>query len=517
MSIQANYLISSLTHQTVPRSHTGRLAILQCLVPRRALQGIKAVEVSPAPEEGSPVPEAPDTSQVQVKLLEQSPASNSQPEKPTTLPVEVWRRILSFVVRYPGSLATDGADPFANTKNIHRHDEFNADDRIAILRMTTVCRTWHEVLSELLCEYLQIYYQIDLARIVERFEASKRAAKDTNGLGIGRWTRRVDLRMHRQDTDLPCAQTIMLIIRLFECTPNLEIYINSNGRNTQAPGRTHPKVIETLRSCCGTSLRRVEWNFCECPSWADLAELLVGTPNLETLSIITVYGQEIPLPQTTLVTLPHLKFLSLGMPINAPPYLPHTWDPLLACLSITPEQLPSIERLDVNPFPSDSFFLIHGPKLRILRTNHSDPIPYLPFALDLCPSLHSLIIPPNMDICIPESHPSIEQIGIFPVFEDITTVPERIYRALVMVPLEECLMLIEGMDLPKLKLVKIRNVGTLADLVDHPLVLQVWWRRFNIKGVRFEDKLGKSFEKMVSGTFSAALIEDCYTDFIFTR
>jgi len=383
-----------------------------------------------------------------------------------------------------------------------------------LLRIITVCRTWNEVLSELLCEYVVVYGSRDLSNMVERFEASKEAslASNGNGLGFGAWVKRIDFRMHRHDKDLPCAETTTKIIRLLQCMPHLEIYVNSNGRNTQAPVRTHPLVIETLISCCGNSLKRVDWNFSECPSWADLAHLLRGTPNLEALRIITIYGQSIPLPDSSLITLKYLRNFSLGMPNNAPPYLPHSWDPLLSYLSVSSDQLPSLERLDINPFPSDIFFIIHGYKLRILRTNSADTLPYLPASLDLCPNLHSLVFPPNLDICLSESHPSIERIGIFPLVECPVTAPERIYEAHVIAPMEECLIMLEQMFLPKLKLVKVRNVGSLADVVDHPLLLQFWWRRWNLRGVRFEDKMGKSFEKVVSG---ASIIVVAFKRYLF--
>lgn len=389
-----------------------------------------------------------------------------------------------------------------NTSEPYRHDEFDAEDVAAMVSMKMVCRGWNEVLCELLAEYIIIYNKESLTVIVERLEASKKASKAScgNGLGWGGLTRRIDLRMHRRDEDLPCVETTAKLIRLFRCTPNVEIFINSNGRNTQAPGRTHPKVMQEMVACFGDKLRRVDWSRAECPSWADLATLLQGTPNIETLSLITVYGQSIPLPENTSINLKYLKCLSLGMPTNALPYIPHSWDPLLSCLSIAPQQLPSLERFDVNPFPSEIFFVTHGYKIRTLRTTSADMMPFLPSALDLCLNLHTLIIPPNTDLCISESHPSIERIGMFPLVEDLVGVPERIYENYVMVPLEECLLLLEGMSLPKLKVVRVRNVGSLADVVDHSIILQMWWRRWNIRGVKFEDKLGRPFDKVVSGT-----------------
>lgn len=363
--------------------------------------------------------------------------------------------------------------------------------------------TWRSLVFELLCEYVIVYGEEDLDNLVVKFTLSKRDAKETNGLGIGRWTRRIDFRMHRRDGHLTSAQITAKIIRLLRLTPNLEIYVNSNGQNTQAPGRTHPRVIETLTQYCGKSLKRVEWNFAECPAWHDLAGLLRGTPNLETLGLITVYGQSIPLPDSTLITLPSLKTLSLGIPTNAPPYLPDSWNPLLSCLSLFPDQLPSLERLDINPLPRADFFIMHGPKLRMLRTNSPDPLPSLPHALDASPNLQTLIVPPNVEIYLADTgcHPSLERVGIFPVCENTITVPERIYEQHVMQPLEECLLQLEEMNLPKLKTIKVRNVGLLAGVIEHPLLLQFWWRRWNILGVRFEDKVGKTFEKVISGAF----------------
>ena len=460
----------------------GNLAIWTKLVPRQARLGLGST--------GNP-------------SRSKNTVSNPPISPSSTLPVEVWRRVLSFAVRIPESLTSNYPDPFTNTTSIYSHDEFSREERLAHLLLGAVCMTWRSFVFEFLCEYIIIHGKEDLENLVVKFILSKEDAKETNGLGIGRWTRRIDFRMHRRDTDLACTHTAENVIRLLRLTPNLEIYVNSNGRNTQAPGRTHPRIIETLVQHCGQSLKRVEWNLAECPSWHDLAGLLQNAPNLETLSVITIYGQSIPLPDNTLITLPNLKTLSLGMPTNAPPYLPNSWDPLLSCLSFIPNQLPSIERLDINPFPRDEFFVMHGPKLRILRTNSSDPLPFLPYALDASPNLHTLIIPPNGDIYLADigSHPSIERIGIFPVCENSIKVPERIYEQHVMQPLEECLLQLEDMELPKLKTIKVRNVGLLADVIDHPLLLQFWWRRWNILGVRFEDKVGKTFEKVISGMF----------------
>jgi hypothetical protein len=75
-----------------------------------------------------------------------------------------------------------------------------------------------------------------------------------------------------------------------------------------------------------------------------------------------------------------------------------------------------------------------------------------------------------------------------------------VFTSEVLDPLDALLMAIEGMDMPRLVQIRIRNVGAFVDLVDHPVFLGLWWRRWNIRGVRFEDKMGNLFESVGAGT-----------------
>ena len=430
------------------------------------------------------------------------------------LPVELWRRILAPLAQTPGYDACDFPDPFVNTSKAYNHDEFSPEERVEVLRLTEVCQTWREIILESMAQYIVVYRLDDLRAVVRRFEDSKKAAvkAGTNGLGLGRLTRRIDFRMHRKDPRESCWKvTIDTIIRLFELTPNLEIYVNSNGSNFNLPLRSNPRMMEALVRLHGSRLRRVEWNHAECPSWPDLATFLMGTPNLQALNLTTIYAIQHSVPEDRIITLKRLTHLSLGMPNTAIPHLPRSWGPMLSALSCHTDpysipgtgggndQLPAITHLAINPFPSPHFFVAHGRKLRSLRTNSRGVLPHLPDALGLCEYLHTLVIPPTPGLCILQNHPSIERIGIFPVRDTTIEVPARMFNIFIMLPLEETLLLVEGMTLPRLKAVRVKNMGAMKPVEDKSLTMQAWWRRWNIRGVRFEDTMGTSFEQVVTG------------------
>jgi len=62
-----------------------------------------------------------------------------------------------------------------------------------------------------------------------------------------------------------------------------------------------------------------------------------------------------------------------------------------------------------------------------------------------------------------------------------------------MKPLEDLMCQIDESRLPKLAQVRIRNVGTLANIMEHPEFLQRWWKRWHLRDVRFDDKDGRPF------------------------
>jgi len=75
-------------------------------------------------------------------------------------------------------------------------------------------------------------------------------------------------------------------------------------------------------------------------------------------------------------------------------------------------------------------------------------------------------------------------------------VPQRVFTFAVLAPLDALLMSVENMIAPGLVELRIRNVGAFVDLVDHSGWLRAWWRRWNLRGVHFRDKTGKSFENI---------------------
>jgi len=253
-------------------------------------------------------------------------------------------------------------------------------------------------------------------------------------------------------------------------------------------------------------LRRVEWT-CpgECPSWADVELLCRQSPGLRTLRLACIYSYSPVSDDDTPIMLSYLKSLSLGRipgPTDLVQTVPRSWDDVLSCFSDSTDQLPSLEWLQVESFSSISFFRTHGHKIRLLRANSNYAISPIPSAIILCPQLHSLVVYISDDMYTADAtqlrlaHPTLQRICIFPFSEDPIRVPLRVFTSGVLDPLNLLLMAIESMYLPRLVQIRIRNVGAFEDLVDHPVFLMLWWRRWNIRAVRFEDKVGNSFESV---------------------
>lgn len=416
------------------------------------------------------------------------------------LPTEIWRRILAYTIRLSGSCACDLEDPFAAPYMNEEYPEVDPgifEDRKSL---SLVCSAWRAMVIEIVAEYIVIYSGKELTAILKQFEASK----TSGGKGLGDWTRRIDLKILG-------SYSVQHVVRLLRCTPNLVIYVNKNGLITSPEKRAPPEILHALVKHCGPSLRRIEWSGPgEAPTYTDLLDISQGVSNLETLRLLCIYSyptrKDGRLP---LLIFPKLKTLSLGLipePSNTHvdnptqhQHYPITWDPLFAYLTLNPTQLPSLERLETDIFPiaTISFFSMHGEKLRLFRTTTWSAESVLPDALALCPKLQSLVLSHSSDpLAFPPFHPSITRICILPSVEEHVRVPQRVFTFAVLAPLDALLMSVENMVAPGLVELRIRNVGAFVDLVDHSGWLRAWWRRWNLRGVHFRDKTGKSFENI---------------------
>ncbi|KAF9239815.1 hypothetical protein BU15DRAFT_74350 [Melanogaster broomeanus] len=410
------------------------------------------------------------------------------------LPVEVWRHIFLLILRVPGILLFDRLDPFSES----READVYWNNPLTCSALLLVCKDWHSIVSELVHEHIHLTSSKQAAILADRLEKSR--AND-GSRALGSLTRRVDVQLHN-----PVPKDSTNIARLLRCTPNLEIFINGNFYMTLTPTsqilpptQTSTEIIQALLKTSAHSLRRVEWTCNESPGWSNLMDVLRDLRGLRSLTLANIHGSFPEKPREEHLILPNLKTLILGdspsfshaslgnVPLNT----------LLMMLSKTPDQLPCLQRLEgFSPFSPD-FLRTHGHKIRVVRTVAYTPL--LPEIIAKCPNLETFItIFPHQQL---EHlyHPSLRRIGIFPISEDLVNVPVQIFAAYIMKPLEDLMYQIEESELPKLVQIRIRNTGTLAGVVEHPLFIQKWWRRWNSRGVRFDDKDGKPFQIGSSG------------------
>ncbi|KAI9459768.1 hypothetical protein HD554DRAFT_2041787 [Boletus coccyginus] len=415
---------------------------------------------------------------------------------PPSLPVEVWRHIFSPLIRVPGLLRSDRLDPFSETRGVDVYWTMAPSTRTALL---LVCKDWYLIVSELIHEHIHLTCSQQVVIFANRLEKSK-ASDGVRALGS--LARRVDVQLHN-----PHPDDARHLARLLRCTPNLEIFVNSNfymslTPSAQAilpPTQTPSEVIQTLLTTCAHSLCRVEWTCNESPGWSDLMDLLRELRGLHSLTLANIYGSFPEKPRQEHLTLPNLRTLILGdspsfshaslgnVPLNT----------LLLMLSKSPDQLPCLHRLEgFSPFSPD-FLRTHGHKIGIVRTVAYTPL--LPEIIAKCPNLDTFVtIFPHQQLDN-LYHPSLKRIGIFPISEDLVGVPIQIFAAYIMKPLEDLMCQIEESNLPKLRQVRIRNTGTLAGVVEHGRFIQKWRTRWSSRGVRFDDKDGNPFQTEIPG------------------
>ncbi|KAF8155796.1 hypothetical protein B0H34DRAFT_509861 [Crassisporium funariophilum] len=414
-----------------------------------------------------------------------------QPALPS-LPSEIWRRIIAFTVRLSGADVVELDDAFSLPYHNEEYPEIDPGIFQDRRNLQQVCSSWREAVTEMSAEYLVIYTAKDLKALVKQFEAHK--SSTLKGKHLGEWTTRIDFRILGK-------YSVVNVVRLLRCTPNLLIYNNRNGPLTTPERFTPQDVLKALVACCRHSLRRVEWSGAgEPPRYQDLVALCNALPNLVTLRLTSIFSfpvREDGIPP--LMVLPSLKTLSLAVipePDEVRPEYALTWDPLLKYLSVNHMQLPSLERLECDIFPllTMNFFHMHGHKLRLFRTTAWSAENILPEALPLCPNLHSLVISQGSEnLDFPLFHPTLRKICIIPSVEATVGVPQRVFDYAVLSPLDSVLKSVEKMVAPCLVELRIRNMGAFTNIVDYSTWLRFWWRRWNIRGVQFRDKSGISY------------------------
>lgn len=426
------------------------------------------------------------------------------PSSPPNIPVEVWRHIFVQIVRIPGLLLTDRTDPFSPIREADLLCERDLRTQAAML---LVCKGWHGVISELIHEHVHLtsVWQVDV--IASRFEKSK---LHDGRRPLGTHTRRIDVSIHN-----PTSKAMINLARILRCTPNLEIFTNSNSYTTLSVGshyisppfRTSSDVIQALLSISASTLHRLEWTCNECPSWDDLMLLLRSSHGLRSLTLANIHGSYPERIKKEHLILPNLRTLILGdspsfshaslgnVPLNA----------LLTMLSDSSDQLPSLQRLEgFSPF-SPTFLSTHGYKIRMIRTVAYTPL--LPDIIAECPNLETFITIFPHQFLEQLTHSSLKRIGIFPISEDVVGVPAQIFSAYIMKPLEDLMCQIEQSDLPNLTHVRLRNVGTLGSVIDYPVFIRKWRDRWNSRGVRFDGRDGHPFDADALGVDERVAID----------
>lgn len=418
------------------------------------------------------------------------------------LPRELWRKIMAFVVRLAGSDAVDLDDPFSTPYENEEYPEIDPglfEDRRS---MMLVSSQWRADVREISCGYLTIYSANELEFLVKLFEDSK--ANHRSGKRLGEWTLRIDFKILG-------PYNVPHVIRLLKCTPNILIYNNKNGPADFPERYAPPEVLSALVTYCSHSLRRIEWSGAgESPRFEDLVVLCNSLPHLRTLRLVAVHSFPLPGQPLPPLTLPCLHTLALGTIPRPFVYLPEfaqTWDVLLSYLCYSPQQLPSLRRLECELFPmhSPAFFHMHGFKLRLFRTG-SFSGGALPGALGLSPNLDTLVLAHGSEeVALPAFHPSLARICITPNIDVAVDMPQRFLHVAVIGPLEALLKALETVVAPCLREVRVWNLGAYSSLSEYGLLFGILWRRWNIRGVRFCDKNGQAYKDIVDSEYFRVL------------
>jgi hypothetical protein len=428
-----------------------------------------------------------------------TPSDN--PPSRIPLPVELLRKIVGHAIRLEGHESVELEDPFSPHgvgEELPEIDPGMFHDRRVLGQVNSTLRA---IVAEISSEYLVIRCPKELKHLIQLF---KRSQLDGSGKHLGERTRRIDLKIIGQYS----AKRVAALLQL---TPNLLVFVHQSNRHHKDLGRVNKELIRGLM-LFGRNIRRLDFDSIgEAPALYDLIDVSRFLPKLETLRILCLHSYPTDPAAVRGLHIAHfhrLKTLSLG-PIPAPQSqeIPRhyigVWDPLLHYLGLNTKQLPVLERFETGivPVEDTTFFETHGYKIRMLRVTTVRAGTQLPVALNHCTNLESLVFAHSIagadTFCIPTGHHTIKRICVTPSIERVTEVPAKVFMSAILKPLEELIERVEGMDLPAMEEVRVRDYGAYGRLVEHVNFLNMWWRRFALRGIRFVDQEGKPYDNIV--------------------
>lgn len=418
-----------------------------------------------------------------------------------SFPVEIWRKVVRFVTRLAGATNVSLDNAFEPAFLDEEYPEVDIGIFLDRRNVALVCSAWADMVRDVSAEYLVIYSGKQLKHLVKRLEADKGG---TAGRRFGQRTTRVDFK-------IVGSYSVQHAAQLFKSTPNLMIYSNKNGPADQPVRYTPHDVLKSLVENCGPSLQRLEWGSSgEPPRYQDLAFLCNRLPNLTTLRLMAIYSYpRFPDGARPLLLLPSLTTLSLGIIPEPPTHQERfavTWDPLLHFLSVSEQQLPQLTRFECDLFPQQpdtlTFFTTHGKKLKSFRTTTSFADVHLPAAVSACPNLLELSIVHGAEVAaFPLGHSNVERICLLPTIDVKVEVPRKIFANAILNPLDAIMQCVENMVAPRLKEVRIRNVGGFSAIVDQDVWLSQWSRRWGFRGISFVNQLGVEWRDYDHSTY----------------
>ncbi|TEB34227.1 hypothetical protein FA13DRAFT_1753815 [Coprinellus micaceus] len=363
------------------------------------------------------------------------------------------------------------------------------EDRRALAR---VCSTFRVLVTEVCVEYIVVHRGEELEHVARLLKRSKPNAA---GKRLGEKTTRVDLKIIG-------PYNPKLIATLLTHTPNLLVFVNHNGRTTGVLGRLPSELLQALITH-GKHIRRLEFDSInEAPSLHDIIDIAESCHSLESLSLRCIHSypndpdviEKLPIVNFNALKTLLLNRISRPAGTARPPDYSTSWDPLPRLLQSEYQAIPPARTA-----AGMGFFHTHGRKFRMLKTTTWSVGSILPEVLEQCNNLDSLVLvqgsagPPRF----PSEVPNIRRICITPYAEETARVPPHIFTSALLEPLDELIAALDGASYGSLSEVRIRNIGAYDGLVEYGLWLDTWWRRFNIRGIRFVDKEGCSYENVV--------------------